>query len=159
MIQEAHKSKCWCCASSIKNRSHKPACDCDPQHLHIREGGGCGNVSCPQYSQRLVGSSRQWKCRQNIQNEITQSKLCCVGKECLSGKDCPRANRRCTVGNMVNEIVVVVYGDSWQLHCGEHSRTYRDVDSLCCTYEANVALCVQYTSIIFLKYPGVLIEE
>ena len=31
--------------------------------------------------------------------------------------------------------------------CGEHSITYRVVESLCCTPEANLTLCVNYTSI------------
>lgn len=37
---------------------HKLAGDCDSQHPHIREGGGWGKLSCPQYFQRLVGRSR-----------------------------------------------------------------------------------------------------
>ena len=28
--------------------------------------------------------------------------------------------------------------------CGEHSMTYRDVESRCCTPETNVTLCVDY---------------
>ena len=29
--------------------------------------------------------------------------------------------------------------------CGEHSITYREIESLCCTSEMNVTLCVNYT--------------
>ena len=31
--------------------------------------------------------------------------------------------------------------------CGEHSKTYRAVKSLCCTPKTNVTLCANYTSI------------
>lgn len=29
--------------------------------------------------------------------------------------------------------------------CGEHSRAYKFVKSLCCTYESNVTLYIKYT--------------
>lgn len=35
--------------------------------------------------------------------------------------------------------------------CGEHSITYRKAESLCCTPEADVTLCVNYAQIKKLK--------
>ena len=35
--------------------------------------------------------------------------------------------------------------------CGEHSVTSRDVESLCCTPETNITLCVNFTQIILKK--------
>lgn len=33
------------------------------------------------------------------------------GKMCFSGKCCPQTNRKCSVGNMINGIVVALYGN------------------------------------------------
>ena len=40
-------------------------------------------------------------------------------------------NKRHSIGNTVNNIVIVLHGDS----CGEHSIMHKEVESLCCTPE------------------------
>ena len=45
------------------------------------------------------------------------------------------------MGNTVSGSVIVLCDDRWQLHCGEHSIVYREVESLPCTPETNVTLC------------------
>ena len=45
-------------------------------------------------------------------------------------------------GNVVNGIVIVLHGS---YTCGEHRITYRIVESLGCTLETTVTLCVNYT--------------
>ena len=54
-------------------------------------------------------------------------------------------NKRYCIGNIVDGIVrcCMVTVDSYT--CDECSITYRDVESLCCTPETNITLCVKYT--------------
>ena len=47
--------------------------------------------------------------------------------------------------DLINDTVRVMYGDRWQPHCGELSTMYNLVESLQCTPETNVTLCVTYT--------------
>ena len=52
-------------------------------------------------------------------------------------------NKRHYVGN--SDIVKALDGDEGSSTYGEHSITYREVESLGCTPEINVALCANYT--------------
>ena len=54
------------------------------------------------------------------------------------------------MGNTVNDIVMVLYGDNSYTY-GEHSITYRDVKSLHCSSETNVTLCANYTQEFYQK--------
>ena len=51
-------------------------------------------------------------------------------------------NKRYNAGNIVNGIVTALMVTGGSSLCGE---MYRDVESLCCTLETNVALYVSYT--------------
>ena len=52
-------------------------------------------------------------------------------------------NKRYSIENVVNAIVIV-YDDIIATLVGEHSTTYRETESLCCTLEPNLTLCQLY---------------
>lgn len=54
-------------------------------------------------------------------------------------------NKRYSIGSMVSGTIIVLYSDS-RYTC-DHSITNRIVDSLCCTLETNVTLCLNYGQI------------
>ena len=54
------------------------------------------------------------------------------------------------MGNIVNDVVIKVYDDRWQLYCGEHSINCREVESLCCTPETTVT-CQLYVIFLFFS--------
>lgn len=56
-------------------------------------------------------------------------------------------DKRYSTGHIVDDTMLVLYGDRQELHCGKHSITYKVVQSLCCIPESNITLCVNYTSI------------
>ena len=60
-----------------------------------------------------------------------------------------QVNERYSIGNIVNGIIIALYGnkDNYPPGEGEHIITYRVVELLCCTTETNVALYINYTSI------------
>ena len=35
--------------------------------------------------------------------------------------------------------------------CGEHSKMHQELESLCCTPESNVTLCINYIQILKIK--------
>ena len=49
-------------------------------------------------------------------------------------------------GNLINGIVVALYGDRWQLYGEYRQHQYRVVGSLYQIPETNVTLCANYTS-------------
>ena len=62
-----------------------------------------------------------------------------------------------SMGSIVNG-VIVLYGDRYSYICVEHSIIYKVVDSLCCTPETNVTLCVNCSSIKKEKNPKIRTE-
>ena len=53
-----------------------------------------------------------------------------------------RGDERHSIGNMVNDVVIVFYGADGRYTRGEHSITYRNAESLCCVPETNETLGV-----------------
>ena len=48
---------------------------------------------------------------------------------------------KCTVLGIVNNYVISLYGDRWQLEdCGDHFEMYRNIKSLYCAPETNTVL-------------------
>ena len=57
-------------------------------------------------------------------------------------------DERYSVGNIVNDTVIALYGTDYSYTCGKHSSIMdRLVESLYCIPDADVTLCVNYTSI------------
>lgn len=56
-------------------------------------------------------------------------------------------NERYNLGNMVNSIVIALYGTDGSYTYGRHSIMHRVDESLCCTLETKVTSCVNYTQI------------
>ena len=49
--------------------------------------------------------------------------------------------------NIVNETVIMWFGDSDYTYHSEHQVMHRNVELVCCTPETNITLHVNYTSI------------
>ena len=56
-----------------------------------------------------------------------------------------RENKGYSTGNTVNETIIVLCGERWELPCGKHSIMKRLPESLSCTPGTNEALRVNYT--------------
>ena len=56
-------------------------------------------------------------------------------------------DERYSIGDIVNDIIMALMVTVGNYTCGEHSITYRDVESLYCTPETNITLCVNCASI------------
>lgn len=62
-------------------------------------------------------------------------------------------NKRHSMNNIVSDIVIALYGDSYS---GRHSIMCILVKSLCGTFETNVTLCVSHTQILKIKKKNIL---
>ena len=62
-------------------------------------------------------------------------------------------NEMCDMGNIVNNIVITLYGDRQMVtkQNGDHFVMYRNIDSLCCAPGINIVLQVNYTPIFNRK--------
>ena len=62
-------------------------------------------------------------------------------------KEISHEDEKYSLENIVNNTVITLYSDRWQLHVCELCIMYRIVESLCCTSETNITLYVKHTSI------------